>query len=58
MSISADFDIDALEVMKAEEPTNILSQLFLNYRHCEERTAVVVFLYILVVTVRLRALVY
>lgn len=43
MSVSADFEIDVLEVMKAEKPTNILSQLFLNYRHCEERTAVVVF---------------
>lgn len=43
ISVSADIEIDALEVMKAEKTMNILSQLFLNYRHCEERTAVVFF---------------
>lgn len=45
MSVSADFEIDVLEVMKARKTTNILSQLFLSYRPCEERTAVVFSLY-------------
>lgn len=45
MSVSADLEIDILEVMKAEKTMNILSHLFLNYRHCEERTGVVFSLY-------------